>query len=74
MILYFFLQANVASAYRKSRGLTVSEFNNLDRKYNILRYLEIGYEPFHLTGTQGVIDEIEEYVRVQQDRIKQSLR
>jgi hypothetical protein len=62
-----FLQVNIANAYRKLHGLTVEEFNDLDRKYNILRYLEIGYEPFHLTGTQGVVDEVEDYIRSQRE-------
>jgi hypothetical protein len=32
----------------------------------ILRFIEIGYEIFHVTGTQGVIEEVDEYIREQQ--------
>jgi hypothetical protein len=35
----------------------------LDKEYNILHFIEIGYEPFHLTGTQGVVEEVEEYLK-----------
>ncbi|MDR3077070.1 MAG: DUF3791 domain-containing protein [Synergistaceae bacterium] len=44
-----------------------SDFVDLDHKYGILRFIEIGYEPFHLTGTQGVIDEVEDYVKIQRE-------
>ncbi|MCL1842783.1 MAG: DUF3791 domain-containing protein [Defluviitaleaceae bacterium] len=37
----------------------------VDRKFNILSFIEKGYEPFHLTGTQGVIDEVDDYIRIQ---------
>ena len=43
-------------------------FVDLDRKYGILRFIEDGYEPFHLTGTQGVIDEVDDYVKIQRVR------
>lgn len=62
------LQTEVAHAYMRKHRLQPEEFVNLDRKYNILRYIEIGYEPFHLTGTEGVVDEVEEYVQIQRDK------
>ncbi|MDR0999528.1 MAG: DUF3791 domain-containing protein [Clostridiales bacterium] len=58
-----FLQADVAGEYMRKHGLTPQEFVALDKKHNILHFLEIGYEPFHLTGTQGVIEEVEDYIR-----------
>jgi hypothetical protein len=45
--------------------LSPRAFLELDRKYDILRFLEIGYEPFHLTGTQGVVDEVERFIEEQ---------
>ncbi len=57
-----FLQVSMANLYRSTHGLTVEAFNALDRKYDILRYIEIAYEPFHLTGAQGVLEEIEKYI------------
>jgi hypothetical protein len=61
-----YLQAEISHAYMRLNNLTPDEFIGLDRKYGILRFIEIGYEVFHLTGTQGVIEEVEEYIRIQQ--------
>jgi hypothetical protein len=61
-----YLQAEIAQAYMRHHNLNPTNFAELDRKYGILRFIEIGYEPFHLTGTQGVIDEVDDYVRIQQ--------
>ena len=40
---------------------------DLDRKYGILSFIENGYEPFHLTGTQGVVDEIVDCIRIRRE-------
>ena len=61
------LQTEVAHAYMRGHNLQPAEFIELDRKYGILRFIENGYEPFHLTGTQGVIDEVEDYIRIQRE-------
>jgi len=61
------LQTEVAHAYMRERNLKPSDFVDLDRKYGILRFIEEGYEPFHLTGTQGVIDEVDDYIRIQRE-------
>ena len=59
-----YLQAEVANEYMRQHNLTPLEFVELDKKYDILHFLEVGYEPFHLTGTQGVIEEVEDYIRL----------
>ena len=61
------LQTEVAHAYMRRHNLTPSDFVDLDHRFGILRFIEEGYEPFHLTGTQGVIDEIDDYVRIQRE-------
>jgi len=43
-------------------GLTVREFLALDRDRDILGFLRLGYEPFHLTGDEGVLEEMDAYV------------
>jgi hypothetical protein len=58
-----YLQAEIANEYMRQHNLTPQEFVELDKKHDILRFLEIGYEPFHLTGTQGVIEEVEDYIQ-----------
>ena len=63
------LQTEVAHAYMRERNIKPAEFINLDREYGILSFIENGYEPFHLTGTQGVIDEIEDFIRIQREHV-----
>jgi len=62
------LQTEVAHTYMRERDISPVDFIILDREYGILRFIEDGYEPFHLTGTQGIIDEIDDYVRIQRER------
>jgi hypothetical protein len=47
--------------------VTPADFVELDRKYGLLLFIENGYEPFHLTGTEGVLDEVEGYIRIQRE-------
>jgi hypothetical protein len=60
-----FLQAEITHLYMKKHKLTPQRFLELDKKYDILGFLETGYEPFHLTGIQGVLDELESYIAEQ---------
>jgi hypothetical protein len=62
-ILY--LQTEIVRLYMKQHKLQPKAFLELDKKYDILEFLEIGYEPFHLTGPQGVLNELEDYVEAQ---------
>ena len=64
------LQTEVAHAYMRERNIRPAEFIDLDREYGILSFIENGYEPFHLTGTQGVIDEIDDFIRIQRKYAK----
>jgi hypothetical protein len=55
------MQTQIAGLYRKRHNLSIQEFNDLDRKADILGFIEIGYEPFHLTGEEGILDEVDKY-------------
>jgi hypothetical protein len=57
-----YLQASIAKLYMKKHGVSVKEFLEIDKKFDILGFLKIGYEPFHLTGDMGVLNEVEEYI------------
>jgi hypothetical protein len=57
-VAYF--QAGIARKYMKRHNLTPLQFVEIDKRYHILRLLEVGYEPFHLTGDEGVLDELDE--------------
>jgi hypothetical protein len=60
-----FLQVRIAHKYMARHNLTIEQFRELDRECDILSFLEIGYEPYHLTGDEGVLDEIDEIVEEQ---------
>ena len=57
-----YLQTEITRLYMKRHNLEPSEFLELDKKYGILEFLETGYEPFHLTGPEGVLDELDSFV------------
>jgi len=60
-ILY--MQIRVANLYRKVHNMPVDEFLKLDRKIDLLSYVADAYEPFHLTGDAGILEEVDDYVR-----------
>ena len=57
-----YLQTLITRLYMERHNLKPVEFLELDKKFEILKFLEIGYEPFHLTGPQGVLNELEDYI------------
>ena len=61
------LQTEIAHAYMRERNIKPAEFIDLDRKYGILYFIEEGYEPFHLTGTQGIINELDDYILLRRE-------
>ena len=60
-----FLQAGIALKFMKRHRLTPLQFVEMDKEYRILHFLEIGYEPFHLTGDEGILDELDEIIEEQ---------
>ena len=58
-----YLQTEISSLFMKRHNLKPAEFLELDRKYGILKFLETGYEPFHLTGPEGVLNEVENFIK-----------
>jgi hypothetical protein len=61
-----YMQAEIANLYRKEEQLTVQEFLSLDEKYHLLHFIAAGYEPFHLMGEQGILNEIREFIKEKQ--------
>ncbi|MDR1112126.1 MAG: DUF3791 domain-containing protein [Deltaproteobacteria bacterium] len=55
------MQARIARLYRQRHDMGISEFLDLDRKVDILGFIEIGYGPFHLMGDEGILDEVDDY-------------
>jgi len=59
-----FLQAHFSRLFMERHNLTPQEFLTLNKKKDIIGFLRIGYEPFHLTGDEGVLEELDNYVKV----------
>ena len=59
------MQTHIARLYRRRHNISIQEFLDLDRKVDILGYIERGYELFHLIGEEGILDEIDEYCNAQ---------
>jgi hypothetical protein len=60
-----YLQVQIANLYIHRHGITPQEFVKLDDECDVLGFLLDGYEPFHLTGEQGVLCEVEDYIALE---------
>jgi hypothetical protein len=49
----------------RKHGITPQEFIKIDDECDVLGFLLDGYEPFHLTGEQGVLREVEDYIALE---------
>ena len=58
-----YMQIRVANLYRKAHEMTIADFLKLDRQINFLLFVADAYEPLHLTGDLGILDEVDDYVR-----------
>ena len=57
-----FLQIHISRLFMERHGLTPKDFLVLDAQKDILGFLRLGYEPFHLTGDEGILEELDAYV------------
>jgi hypothetical protein len=57
------LQTEIAHLYMRRHNLTPAQFLEADEKFGILHFIESGYEPFHVTGSEGVLREVEDYIQ-----------
>jgi hypothetical protein len=58
-----YMQIRVANLYRKAHQMTIDDFLKLDRQTDLLQFVADAYEPFHLTGDPGILEEVDDYVR-----------
>lgn len=56
------MQVGISTLLMKKWKKTPKEFIELDEKYQILWYIRICYDNFHLTGDDGIVEEIEEFI------------
>ena len=57
-----YMQIRASNLYRKAHNMTIEEFLELDRKTDLLSFIAKAYEPFHLTGDPGILEEIDDYI------------
>ena len=60
-----YLMISVADYLMSRWNIGLTDFLHMDTSYGILDYLILGYEPFHLTGNEGIAEEIEEFIKLQ---------
>ena len=52
----------LAKAWKKS----YSELSDLLKKYDVLSYIDVCYEAYNSTGNQGIIDDLQDYIEMQE--------
>ena len=57
-----FLQVSFVRKFSERHNLTPQEFLELNRQKDIIGFLRDSYEPFHLTGEEGVLEELDSFV------------
>jgi len=57
-----FLQAHFCILFMERHKILPQEFLDLLKKKDIVKFLRLGYETFHLTGDEGVLEELDSYV------------
>ena len=57
-----FLQIHISRLFMERHELSPEKFLALNAQKDILGFLRLGYEPFHLTGDEGILEELDEYV------------
>jgi hypothetical protein len=58
-----YMQIRVANLHCKVHNMSIGDFIKLDRKMDLLPFVAGAYEPFHLTGDLGILEEVDDYVR-----------
>ena len=57
-----FLQIHISRLFMERHKLSPQDFLSLNEEKDILGFLRMGYEPFHLTGDEGILEELDVYV------------
>ena len=60
-----YLQVSISGFLINKWGITPGKFVDLDQKYRILWYIRLCYQPFHLTGDEGIAEDIEKFIEEQ---------
>ena len=57
-----FMQLNMLFQLSERWKKSMQEVVSIDKKYDLLGFIRLGYESFHLMGEKGIALEIEEYI------------
>jgi hypothetical protein len=57
-----YYQAGISIQFMRRHNLTPQQFLELDKKYKLLHFLEIGYEVFHLSGDEAILEDLDDLV------------
>ena len=57
-----YLKIMVANRYMKKHDMLPDEFLEFAEKKDLFGYLDLAYESLHLTGPEGIMDEVERFV------------
>ena len=55
----------LAEAWKK----TYSELSDMFKEYDVLNYIDVCYENYNSTGNQGIIDDLRDYIEMQEGRV-----
>lgn len=53
--------------YKNEKGMSGKEVLALFEKYSVLDYIKEFYEALHTTGSQYIVNDIDEYIKFRQD-------
>jgi hypothetical protein len=56
-----YLKLMVANNYMRRHQMTAKEFLEFAEKKDLFGYLDLAYELLHLTGIEGIMEEVEQY-------------
>lgn len=56
----------LAKAWKK----TYSELSDMFVKYDVLSYIDVSYEIYNSMGNQGIINDLEDYIRLQDGSVE----
>ena len=57
-----FLQVHISRLFMERHKLSPKDFLALNKQKDIIGFLRTGYEPFHLTGDEGILEELDDFV------------
>ena len=56
----------LAKAWKK----TYSELSDMFVKYDVLSYIDVSYEIYNSMGNQGIINDLEDYIKLQDGSVE----